>query len=90
MQLVRGTHDDLPSERSVYNIITSAFWETTKLYGYQEVIDASELARPELTCQAATPILEYTELFHRSLGLQSDVVSKVGWWQQAKTRVWMG
>eukprot|EP00047_Mylnosiga_fluctuans_P021096 m.100363 g.100363 ORF g.100363 m.100363 type:complete len:454 (+) comp8749_c0_seq6:14-1375(+) len=60
-RLVRGTHDELPADLARSNAVRTHFLDTCVLYGYQEM---------------STPVLEYSELFSRSLGAESDVVSK--------------
>ncbi len=61
LQPVRGTHDILPDEFEKFNVVTSAARELATLYGFSEM---------------ATPIFEQTEVFSRSMGETSDVVSK--------------
>ncbi len=61
LQPVRGTHDILPEEfEKFHNVVTFARQLAT-LYGFKEI---------------ATPIFEPTEVFARSMGETSDVVSK--------------
>lgn len=61
LQPVRGTHDILPQEsRARRHIVTTAL-ALAERYGYGEI---------------ATPIFEFSEVFHRTLGDSSDVVSK--------------
>jgi histidyl-tRNA synthetase len=57
----RGTHDILPSEQPLWTHVISQFEELCGLYGYRHV---------------QTPVFEDTELFVRTSGLGSDVVSK--------------
>jgi histidyl-tRNA synthetase len=61
LQPVRGTHDILPEEFDKFNAIINLARELGKLYGFDEM---------------ATPIFEMTEVFLRSMGETSDVVSK--------------
>lgn len=61
MQPVRGTKDFFGQDIAKYNHIVSTAKDITANYGYQELI---------------TPIFEFTNLFSRSLGEASDVVSK--------------
>lgn len=61
LQPVRGTHDILPEEFKRFHAIVSMARDLAKLYGFQEM---------------ATPIFEATEVFARSMGETSDVVSK--------------
>ena len=60
-QPVRGTHDHLPEEKTHYNYILSTALKVAKVYGYQYM---------------ETPIFEFTEVFKKSLGNFSDIVSK--------------
>jgi histidyl-tRNA synthetase len=59
--LVRGMHDIFGEEMAAKRHILKSFQDVTALYGFEEV---------------ETPIIEQTRLFARSLGDQSDVVSK--------------
>ncbi len=61
LQPVRGTHDVLPDESRVHRHVLEAARATAELYGYQEM---------------STPIFEFTEVFKRTLGDSSDVVTK--------------
>lgn len=58
---VRGTRDLLPDETRKMRFIEETAWQTARRGGYGEV---------------ATPIFEFTEVFARTLGDTSDVVSK--------------
>jgi histidyl-tRNA synthetase len=60
-QALRGTRDLLPPETSLWNHVEQTAHEIFSTFGYGEI-------RP--------PIFEDTELFVRSIGLESDVVSK--------------
>lgn len=60
-QAPRGTHDVLPAQSRAWQFVEGTFAEHTALYGYQEI---------------RTPIFEDTELFVRSSGETSDIVSK--------------
>jgi histidyl-tRNA synthetase len=57
----RGTHDILPSEQPLWALVVSRFEELCALYGYRPI---------------NTPVFEDTELFVRTSGHGSDVVSK--------------
>jgi histidyl-tRNA synthetase len=57
----RGTHDILPSEFPRWQRVIDAFEELCGLYGYRHI---------------QTPVFEDTELFTRTSGHGSDVVSK--------------
>lgn len=61
LQPVRGTHDILPEEAEKRFALSLKFRELARLYGYGEI---------------QTPIFEFSEVFHRTLGDASDIVSK--------------
>ena len=61
LQPVRGTHDILPDDFEKFAAVTNRARELATLYGFREM---------------ATPIFEATEVFSRSMGETSDVVSK--------------
>ena len=61
LQPVRGTHDVLPDESRAHRHVLEAARAVAELYGYQEM---------------STPIFEFTEVFKRTLGDSSDVVTK--------------
>ncbi len=61
LQPVRGTHDLLPSEFVKHKAVADTARLVAAQYGYGEI---------------ATPVFEFTEVFHRTLGDSSDVVSK--------------
>src|SRR6516162_7278101 len=58
---VRGTRDLLPPETETWNLVESAVRDLFRVYGFQEI---------------RTPILEDLQLFQRSVGEETDVVSK--------------
>ncbi len=61
-QAPRGTHDILPAEAPLwFDTVVRAMVELTALYGYRRI---------------QTPVFEDTELFERTAGAGSDVVSK--------------
>lgn len=60
-QPVRGTQDFVGAQAALYRRIENAAWEVAQLYGYEGI---------------QTPIFEFSEVFHRSLGETSDAVSK--------------
>ncbi len=60
-QAPRGTHDVLPSESHRWQYLERTFAGLVELYGYREI---------------RTPAFEDTELFVRSSGETSDIVSK--------------
>jgi histidyl-tRNA synthetase len=57
----RGTHDILPSEFARWQLVIDTFEELCALYGYRRI---------------QTPVFEDTELFTRTSGHGSDVVTK--------------
>ena len=61
LQPIRGTHDLLPDDFEKFHAVTTRAREIATLYGFREM---------------ATPIFEATEVFKRSMGETSDVVSK--------------
>jgi histidyl-tRNA synthetase len=61
LQPVRGTHDILPEEFERFYAVVTRARELATLYGFKEM---------------ATPIFESTDVFSRSMGETSDVVSK--------------
>ena len=58
---VRGTHDLLPEDMRQHRAVVDLARKMVRLYGFEEI---------------ATPIFEFTEVFHRTLGDTSDVVTK--------------
>ncbi len=60
-QPVRGTHDLLPEDYKRHAYVRDAARDIASRYGYAEM---------------ATPIFEFTEVFARTMGETSDVVSK--------------
>lgn len=61
LQPVRGTHDILPDESAKRKALVGAVQDVFALYGYGEI---------------QTPVFEFTDVFHRTLGDTSDVVTK--------------
>jgi histidyl-tRNA synthetase len=61
LRTVRGTRDLLPDDCRLLRQIEERAFETARRYGYGEI---------------ATPIFEFTEVFSRTLGDTSDVVTK--------------
>jgi histidyl-tRNA synthetase len=61
MQRVRGTQDWLETESGYFRKMESAFYDKAQKFGFGEI---------------RTPIFEHSEVFHRTLGETSDVVSK--------------
>ncbi len=60
-QSVRGTRDLLPELKEVFRYIEQSAFSLAKNYGFKEI---------------ETPLVEFSEVFHRSLGETSDAVSK--------------
>jgi len=58
---VRGMHDILPEEVSKWQFIEGILTEIVNLFGYKEI---------------RTPIVESRSLFERSIGSETDIVSK--------------
>ena len=61
LQPVRGTHDILPEELARHRHVEETARATAARYGYAEV---------------STPVFEFTEVFARTLGETSDIVTK--------------
>lgn len=61
LQPVRGTHDRLPDDCRRHRAVVETFRSVAESFGFGEI---------------ATPIFEFTEVFKRTLGETSDVVSK--------------
>jgi histidyl-tRNA synthetase len=61
LQPVRGTHDLLPAEAVRHRAVVESARDVALRYGYSEM---------------ATPIFEFSDVFRRSLGDTSDVVTK--------------
>ena len=61
LQPVRGTHDLLPEDMRRHRAVGDIARETAALYGYDEI---------------ATPIFEFSEVFKRTLGEATDIVTK--------------
>ncbi len=61
LQPIRGTHDILADDHRLYRLVTETAYEIAARYGYQE---------------HSTPIFEFTEVFARTLGDTSDIVTK--------------
>jgi histidyl-tRNA synthetase len=61
LQPVRGTHDLLPEDMRRHRVVSDSARDVAACYGFQEM---------------ATPIFEFTEVFKRTLGETSDVVTK--------------
>ncbi len=61
IQAVKGFKDILPVDSPAWRMVESTASEVFKTYGYNEI---------------RTPHLEYTELFERSIGSETDIVEK--------------
>jgi len=61
LQPVRGTRDILPDENRRFRQVTETFRAVAENFGFAEI---------------STPIFEFTEVFARTLGETSDIVSK--------------
>src|SRR5690606_1803750 len=61
LQPVRGTHDLLPEEMLRHRAVMETARDVAERYGYGEI---------------ATPIFEFSEVFKRTLGDTSDIVTK--------------
>ncbi len=61
LKSVRGTRDIAPAEALKYRHVVDVAREVSLLYGFEEI---------------ATPIFEFSEVFKRTLGETSDIVSK--------------
>ncbi|MGF1608066.1 MAG: histidine--tRNA ligase [Kiloniellales bacterium] len=61
LQPVRGTRDILPDEMRRHRVVVETARAVAARYGYEEM---------------ATPVFEFTEVFKRTLGETSDVVTK--------------
>lgn len=61
MQPARGTRDLLPEQNRIYRFLEESALRCAKNYAFSEI---------------ETPIFEFSEVFHRTLGESSDMVSK--------------
>lgn len=61
IQKMKGTYDLLPEETRKWQALEKVIRNVSKIYNYEEI---------------RTPIFENTELFHRSVGEETDIVSK--------------
>ena len=61
LQPVRGTHDILPDQMRRHRNVVDVARNVVGLYGFEEV---------------ATPIFVFTQVFSRTLGDTSDIVTK--------------
>src|ERR1700731_4625208 len=61
IKTVRGTRDLLPPETALWNFVEAAVRDVFRAYNFHEI---------------RTPIFEETQLFARSVGEETDIVSK--------------
>jgi histidyl-tRNA synthetase len=61
IKAIRGTRDLLPPETATWNFVEAAVRDVFRVYNFQEI---------------RTPILEDLQLFQRSVGEETDIVSK--------------
>jgi histidyl-tRNA synthetase len=61
IKAVRGTRDILPPDTALWNFVEAAVRDVFRIYNFQEI---------------RTPIFEETQLFARSVGEETDIVSK--------------
>src|ERR1043166_5251864 len=61
IKAVRGTRDLLPPDTALWNFVDSTARDVFRIYNFQEI---------------RTPIFEDTQLFARSVGEETDIVSK--------------
>ena len=61
LQPVRGTHDILPEDHRRHRQVTETARRIAARYGYEEI---------------STPVFEFSEVFKRTLGETSDIVTK--------------
>jgi hypothetical protein len=61
LQPVRGTHDILPEEAAKRRFITERLFDVAGRYGFGQI---------------ETPVFEFSDVFHRTLGDTSDVVTQ--------------
>ena len=72
IKAVRGTRDLLPPETALWNFVEAAVRDVFRAYNFQEI---------------RTPIFEGTQLFARSVGEETDIVSKemYSWYEDNRT-----
>ncbi|MBL7002667.1 MAG: histidine--tRNA ligase [Gammaproteobacteria bacterium] len=61
IQVIRGMHDILPSQIHLWHVIEDNFRQIVTTRGYQQI---------------RTPVVEKSDLFHRSIGEVTDIVEK--------------
>src|SRR5215469_9080698 len=77
IKAVRGTRDLLPPDTETWNLVESAVRDVFRVYNFQEI---------------RTPILEDRQLFQRSVGEETAIVSKemFAWQDRARAQSEMG
>src|SRR5437016_532127 len=72
IKAIRGTRDLLPPETALWNFVEAAVRDVFRAYNFHEI---------------RTPIFEDTQLFARSVGEDTDIVSKemYTWWEENRT-----
>jgi len=72
IKAIRGTRDLLPPDTALWNFVEAAVRDVFRAYNFQEI---------------RTPIFEETALFSRSVGEETDIVSKEMYtWEDPQTR----
>ena len=71
IKAVRGTRDLLPPETALWNFVEAAVRDVFRAYNFHEI---------------RTPIFEETQLFARSVGEETDIVSKEMYTWEDRTR----
>jgi histidyl-tRNA synthetase len=61
IKAIRGMNDILPEESATWRHLESVVRDVVEAYGYREI---------------RLPIIEYTDLFRRSIGEVTDIVEK--------------
>src|ERR1700724_807212 len=71
IKAVRGTRDLLPPETALWNFVEATVRDVFRIYNFHEI---------------RTPIFEETQLFARSVGKETDIVSKERHTWEARSR----
>ena len=74
LKAVRGMKDGLPESNLARRIISSEIIHQTKLFNYAEI---------------KLPIVEYTEVFNRGIGADTDVINKEMYSFQDRNGEWL-
>src|SRR5437016_3763258 len=73
IKAIRGTRDLLPPETALWNLVEATVRDVFRAYNFHEI---------------RTPILEDTQLFSRSVGEETDIVSKEMYsWREGQTEL---